>query len=121
LHGEKNCVPPFPLSLCLTGDKSIFLLSGTGFAIKTGSRELSNPKDPEAYMLFKVNSFGALTLLLAMLFLLLACFGGTAVYAGGGGAQWPDPSPPAPDGADDGGGDDVSTVITATILLDLIL
>jgi hypothetical protein len=100
------------------------LLSGTGFAIRTESRELSNPKDPEAYMLFKVNSFGALTLLLAMLFLLLACFGGTAVYAGGGGAQWPDPLPPAPDGAadaGDGGGDGVSTLIAAMILLDLIL
>jgi|GEM_PF-6841927 len=46
-------------------------------------------------MLFKVNSFGLLTVI-AIALLLLACFTGSAVYADGGGGQAPDPPPPNP-------------------------
>jgi len=51
-------------------------------------------------MLFKVNSFGLLTVI-AIALLLLACFTGSAVYADGGGGQAPDPPPENTDG---GGG-----------------
>jgi hypothetical protein len=51
-------------------------------------------------MLFKVNSFGLLTVM-AIALLLLACLAGSAVYADGGGGQAP---APPPENADGGGG-----------------
>lgn len=51
-------------------------------------------------MLFKVNSFGSLTVM-AIALLLLVCFAGATVYADGGGGQAPDPPPNPIDG---GGG-----------------
>ena len=51
-------------------------------------------------MLSKLNAFGPLVLVVAVL-LLLTCFVGNAVYADGGGGQAPDPPPENIDG---GGG-----------------
>jgi hypothetical protein len=72
-------------------------------------------------MLFKVNSFGLLTVM-AIALLLFVCFVGTTVYADGGGGQAPDPppedidggggqapDPPPPQTAALGGGDDGTT------------
>ncbi len=51
-------------------------------------------------MLSRMNSFGLLTVM-AIAFLLLACFAGSTVCADGGGGQIPDPPPENIDG---GGG-----------------
>jgi hypothetical protein len=67
-------------------------------------------------MLSRLNTFGVLTLMVAVL-LVLCCFVGSVTYADGGGEQLPDP--PNPIGGDDGGGSPL--VITLVALLNLLL
>lgn len=62
-------------------------------------------------MLFRMNSFGLFTVM-AIAFLLLACFAGSTVYADGGAGQSPDPPPVQPSPPDDESGDDGGTTFT---------
>lgn len=68
-------------------------------------------------MLSKMNSFGSLTVM-AIAFLLLACFAGSTVYADGGAGQIPDP-PPLSSAPDDGSGDE--GVITFMDVIETVL
>ncbi|MGB2990058.1 MAG: hypothetical protein WBC98_08875 [Candidatus Zixiibacteriota bacterium] len=65
-------------------------------------------------MLSRMNSFGLLTVM-AIAFLLLACFAGSTVYADGGGGQMPDPPPVQTSPPDDGSGGDSGTTLMDVI------